>query len=580
MAAVSNFRVHNYITDGAVLTWDIQPALVNSVQLFSADDSSPISWSLIATLSPRNDTFVVNAAVIPIDHDWFKLYVDLKDGSTTELLLQVNVHGSVGTNVYSIATDLNGVPRRLKVDEGGNLVVTAVTLNSPGTSDASASLQNQQITLANAANSKLDAIDASISAVISKLGMVSLTSGNITDLRNVTVSNFPGEFPDSVVRAGVSDIANRVATELTLQGISTKINPLLKASDLALAAGVLSTDVTNFPSDFPDSASATKLDQSLSQLIANGVMLGHIRDELVVLQTDVNDVESNVINVESAVTSLEAFVGTNVVPEIATCGGILSTIEASVATEATLSSIETLTGTLLKSSDLLFTGANELVSFVSNMPTDFPDAVAQQKTEEVKLAVQALDLHDVQLSASIPSGTNAIGSVTVTSLPLPPGASTEATLSSVLAKATEINLEIARSTSGSVKKALADILATVTAIDLKLVQDTNTLKYSHTFENIPAKGVVSTGIVDTRNTSFVQLSIICGSAVGCTARIDASMDGINFYPMKGMTLLSIPGEVFHTLTLDLILPYIKLSLTNPSSTSQISSVSVEVRGKK
>jgi hypothetical protein len=203
-------------------------------------------------------------------------------------------------------------------------------------------------------------------------------------------------------------------------------------------------------------------------------------------------------------------------------------------------------------------------------------AVDQCKTE-----LQRLDTSDVSITHPLPAGSNAIGSVSVSALPLPANAATETTLSQVRSRLADIYTEMASAAAGTIKERLSRLESKMEEIRLLLAaEETNILRYSNTFTAIPASGSVTSGAVLVGDCSKTTVGIICHAAAGCIITVSASINGVDFFPIEGYSMLSINGEVYRALTFDSILPYIKLSISNPSKLTAIPKLYLEIRGLK
>ena len=581
MAAISNFRIRNYITGGAVFEWTSEPALIAHLTIYSSASSDPGGvWIELAELDKTDTSFIVSARALTPGHVWVKLEARLVDGTIEYTVVNADVFGSLGTTPVPIAVDLNGVPRSLKVDSGGNLIVAGALPGSGGTGDASATLQNQQIALATTANGKLDTLNTSISAVVTKLDNVGIRASQVADMKTVSVQNFPASYPDPIAQVALSNIAANVARDATLSAISTKLDPLLRSEDLSFTAGALNVSVSNMPADFPDAAGLAKTDLILTQSVASNIHLTDLKSKLDDTNLLIPTVISAIDDVKATVQVGNTILDTTVSPKLDQVRQDIVSALAPVATEATIGEVKDALGPLVKSADLPKNSNGDILVAVQNMPNDFPDTASLAVLGDLKTELQRLDTSNVTISGPLPAGTNALGTVAVTSSALPVGAATEATLAQVKAKLAELYTEIGSAATGTLKSRISELKTYLSDIlDALKTPYSNIQRYRHEFLNVSPLTSVSTGGVLLGNCSKTTIGIVSTGTQGCIVSIQISIDGTNYFPMEGYSSLVISGAVYKSLTFDSILPYIKLSITNPSASASIPKLQVEIRGR-
>ncbi len=101
--------------------------------------------------------------------------------------------------------------------------------------------------------------DATLLSILAKLADVELDAQVVADLKEVTVTNLPSDYPDAGAHARLDSLNGKdFATQATLAAVLNKLGSVgLDATTLAALEAV---SVQNFPADFPDAGTHVRLD--------------------------------------------------------------------------------------------------------------------------------------------------------------------------------------------------------------------------------------------------------------------------------------------------------------------------------
>lgn len=430
-------KVKNVLSDSYTITWDLTAAAF--ADLIGAT-STP---ALIIYGRDAVTTLVETLGTIPADATTFEFAVKsgISEVYLTAMLGAVETVPSmsvslVSTNIMpeqlatAIGRDENGIARSIATTEDGVVKVTGVEVNNYG-GDASAA--NQATT-----NAKLDGVIAATNAVktatdsvTNQLGNVTLGTTTINALQNMTVTNFPANYPDVDTTAAVDALKVIAATETTLNTVALNTANGLKSTDLSLSGGVLDVAATNMPTDFPDSA-------VLAELSLQRVTLEEIANNVIDVETEVTagnvlltQNAASVDNIDTTTADMKLDTALIVASNTTVANNTLATKLSNDANGVKLDVLAATNAQLVKTADLALT-AGVLSVTESNPITEFPDTAAHVLLNNIDTSIQAINTaHAITFDESLPAGTNAIGSVVVTASALPTGAATEATLAQV-----------------------------------------------------------------------------------------------------------------------------------------------------
>lgn len=574
--AINSFRIRAYVTNGAVFEWDA--AIPNLGYELSSSASGVGPWAPIVSLPQSVTDYLVSKANLPVGHSFFKLVVHNADSSLDSCIIPGVLTGSSGAGVTPIAMDDFGIPRSLKVDSGGNLIVSALVGGASGTGDASAALQGQQIFLANSTLAAVTLLKASVDAVTVKLEDVHIDNAQVANMKSVAVTNHPTDFPSAAANASLAEISLGVAKDTTLATASGRLLPLLKTSDLSLDAGKPRVMVMNPPVDYPDAAALEKL----ADIDFNGLSIKDAVDSataaVVLEDTHLLSMADTLDTVLANVESANAKLTVEIAAGITEMSNRLHVDLLPLALDASVASLGPKVDLLLKSSELPKVGGR-LDTVVSNLPSDYPNAAAQTTLESILTSVDRLDTTHVAITSPLPSGTNALGSVAVSALPLPPNAATETTALASKNQLLALNAELASTAAGSLKDRLSRLETKLTAIvALLTVTADDVIKYSHTFMSIAPASSVTSGIILPDTSTQTTICVAPEGIQGCRLTVSISLDGVTFYPLHGYELLTALGGKYTTFVLNGSMPYIRLDITNPSTALSIPKLYLGVRG--
>lgn len=435
-----NLRIVSVNNSGYLVAWSVGAAGLNAI---TSGEYSPIFVvygraadsgvvSDIATVASSTGNF---AYFVP--SGFSELYVTAKLGINESA--PSNSVTTVSTNIMpqqaaiAVGRDEQGNARSLATTEDGVLKVTGVTVNNYG-GDASAANQATTISKLDGLISATNAVKTSTDAVSANLSGISLAPSTINALQQVVVTNHPSDYPDSATTAAISTMGSTVAKEVTLENVRQNTLNLVKSTDLSLNMGVLDVSVTNQPSDYPDTTTA-------SAVLAGNAGIANIDSTTADIYTRL-DVTNTILGTITGAASATATNTANTETALTTVNASLATLIASntaisantLASDTKLGTLNTAAATLLKTSDLDLTAGVLSVNEV-NKPMDYPDAAALAALNTINSSVQSLaSSQNVVMNDPLPAGTNVIGHVIVDDLPLAQDAATEGTLVNVLSK--------------------------------------------------------------------------------------------------------------------------------------------------
>ena len=469
-----NLHIISQQESGYVVSWEMPAEGKNALDNNLADPFYQV-FTVPATGGPATILVSMPAKLdrleVFIPSGIGSVYVVAVEGGSTSTqsntVTLVTTNSMPNASAISIGKDDSGIARSLSVTEDGVLRVTGATVNNYG-GDASAANQTTTIGKLDNIFTAVTDVETATNAVEAGLSNVGLSASTIAALGVSAISNFPSNYPDVDTTTAVNTLNTNVAKEATLLQVRDNVAGGVKTSDLALSAGVLTTHIDNFPSDYPDSAVLAEVGAQTPILTS---VDGHVTG-IEALATSIDGVTSIISNTQipsmltkqdSTITELQA-----ANTKLLTIQNSAAAIEPDVDSINTeVQSISLKTDFLLKTTDLELTSGVLSVHEV-NAPVDYPDS-----TGHALLA--SIDQHIVDLTSgqyviidgSLPAGTNLIGRVDINTMPLPVGAATEATLQTVSATSASIRQEL-----GVIEAVARNIYNGILSIDTKLGDDT------------------------------------------------------------------------------------------------------------
>lgn len=568
--------VSAYLDNGAIVKWDYI-SLPHHLDISYSEDGNtrtPIALGV----SPFVTQFAVDKTLTSGITEFY-LHIEEKDvnnNTVNEATVLVNISNSSGRTVMPVAMDESGNAKYLRTDRHGNLLVTALALDSIGSGDASASNQLSQLSAINATKASIDGVKSSVDANTAKLNDVRINASQVSDLKTVTVQNFPTNYPDSQSKSVLDAINSKVATEASSVEISSKLSNLIKKSDLSITAGIQDINVVNFPTDYPSVDVSSKLSniETYSSTIADNT--GDSYSTLLDIGSVLSSSEAKITSIIGLITSyLNTYpdADSNALLDIKLLLTDLLTKSLSASDiDRVISSITP----LLKTSDLPIVNSS-LTTSVSNFPNDYADSQAHSILSDIKTQLQNIDTNAVTISSSIPSGSNMIGSVSVDSSVLPTGASTESTLVSVYNMLAALKAEVSASSSGSLKNRIDLLLSKLDSIynQISEASSTSTL-YSNT-SSIEASATISTGILNNFTNSTVIIGAACDPLSGFKLSVYTSDDGVIYFPIKGYVRVALEGGIYHIIKVPTTMKYIRVDITNSSNITIVDAMYLTVK---
>ncbi len=418
----SNLRVIKYLSGSVEIGWDGALLDNESYAIYGLNyDTS--AWEEIGqTRTPMAVVFGPYSAV--------KIAVlsGAILGTFSDILaLAISNASNINTAVV-VGKDESGQSRFLATTPEGVLKVTGATVTNYG-GDASAANQTTQISQLNNLATSLGTTITALNNILNKLNAVGLDAANITALKSVNITNLPSDFPDFAVLSAINNLSNVVAKTQNILDLIAAVNANLKTTDLNVdGAKDLGVKINNLPSDYPDSTASTKLSDIIFALSAvNGNL-----DSANLTLADVLTVESMS---QSVLSSIESIITghTTKLDSIITDIGLVLTECQSIKTNTDAINISTAatsanTVGLLKTANLNIDGNKNLSVVVTNAPNDYPDSAALAALTQISNNVMLLNQGiDANIASSLPAGNNIIGRVDINALPLPENAALETT---------------------------------------------------------------------------------------------------------------------------------------------------------
>ena len=442
-----NLRLVKYLDGSAEIAWD-GSLFQGQIFRIKALSYSTGLW-VVLSQTPHTSTIVTGpyaaVQVALVDNN---VEIDLTNILTLSLRNASDIHDGV-----LIGQDESGQKRFLVTTPEGVLKVTGANITNTG-GDASAGNQLTQISQANTAVGALNESLIKLGAILAKLDSVGIKAGSISALANVSINNIPGNFPDTATTAAINSLAGIAAKNSDLHNLIAKTELLLKASDvLTDAQGNLKVIIENLPSDYPDLAVkhvlmtlSTSVDSSKAVLDTICASISLANSELQ-LQTTKLAESFNVLGLSKS--RLDAILG-----EIAGLSPEIQAVkDSSAVIETGILSLVSNTSDLTKKSDLYLDGSKNLGVIVANFPNNYPNSQANTELLSIKNLLSLINQGlDVRLSEALPSGSNNIGSVGVSALPLAEDAAKDSTLNIIGSLTTAIY---------EVMKSLQQILDTI-----------------------------------------------------------------------------------------------------------------------
>ena len=435
-----NLHITSVTNNGYVISWDVGAVATSAITseeyfpqfiVYGRDAISGIIAELGRTSSTTvNLIYFVHSGISEV---YVTALLDSSESLASDSVTTVSTNIMPDTKSIAVGRDERGNARALAVTEDGVLKVTGVTVNNYG-GDASAANQAVEITKLDGIKASTDAVKASTDAISTGLGSVGLDAPTVAALQLTTVSNFPSNYPDVDTTAAINAASVVAAKEVTLNNIKINTTGLLKTTDLSITMGVLDTNVTNLPTDFPDVGVLAELSAQAAPITATAAHVDAISNTADAILTVAGNNAGHNSNLVTLTTNIDATLANSntTLDDIS-----IHTASTTLNTHGTLTGVAALNvaaASVLKTSDLdLHLG---VLTVKESVPvTDFPDAGAHSRLEAIDASVQALaGGQAITFNESLPAGSNVIGHVLVDSTVLATNAATEATLLNTVSK--------------------------------------------------------------------------------------------------------------------------------------------------
>lgn len=343
------------------------------------------------------------------------------------LTIAISNASNINTAVV-VGKDESGQARFLATTPEGVLKVTGATVTNYG-GDASAANQTTQISQLNNLATSLGTTITALNNILNKLNAVGLDAANIMALKSVNITNLPSDFPDFAVLSAINNLSNVVAKTQNILDLIAAVNVNLKTADLNIdGAKDLGVKINNLPSDYPDSTASTKLSDIIFALSAVNGNLDSANLTLADVLTVESMSQSVLSSIESIITGhtakLDSII-TDIGLVLTECQSIKTNTDAiNISTAATSAN----TVGLLKTANLNIDGNKNLSVVVTNAPNDYPDSAALAALTQISNNVMLLNQGiDANITSALPTGNNIIGRVDINALPLPENAALETT---------------------------------------------------------------------------------------------------------------------------------------------------------
>lgn len=577
---ITAFYLKGFVSNGVQLGWASSNSSASFILESSASESGP--WSFIKAVSGDLDWAVVTKDELHEENHKVLRLTEYSVNSTisdTKTLI-VDLDRISAGPLTTVAVDSNGIPRLLKTDAGGNLLVSYMGGEASGYGDASEGLQIQQLSAINNVLSSANAIKAAVDAVTAKLSDARLNATQISDLKNVSVSNIPTDFPDHTAQTILTSIHASMAKDASMATAISLLAQLLKKTDLDLSAsGEVSTLVNNLPTDFPDAAASSKLSDIDAKLYAVFNAISALQPILESTDVSTSSILNSSVNSSELLSNITALLTAiqNTSDQLLTTS--VSMKDTSEDSQALLSGVFNNTSNLLKKEDIPVNEAGDIKAEVLNIPAIFPDpdVLAEIAALRADAAAHTSGLVSV-ISAPIPEGSNKIGVVSLDNAILPEDAAKDSTLSDINSRISYLISQFVSSAPGTHKALLISICNKLDAIKSSIEASYDSVKLYETVEynTIAANSVLVTEVITNATSGKLLLAAASNSPLGMLVTVTTSADGIKYWPLSGFTRIEVVGNRLHLISVPSTLKYIKIEISNPSTYSSINGVYLRV----
>jgi len=418
----SNLRVIKYLSGSVEIAWDGVLSDNESYAIYGLNYESAL-WEEIG--QTRTGMAVVFGPYSAIK-------VAVLSGATLGtfsdiLAIAISNASNINTAVV-VGKDESGQARFLATTPEGVLKVTGATITNYG-GDASAANQTTQISQLNNLATSLGTTITALNNILNKLNAVGLDAANITALKAVNITNLPSDFPDFALLSAINNFASVAAKAQNILDLITAVNANLKTADLNIdGAKDLGVKINNLPSDYPDSAAGTKLSDIIFALSTVNGNLDNANLTLADVLTAEGMSQSVLVSIESIITGhtarLDSII-TDIGLILAECQSVKTSTDA-ISSNTAATSANTVG--LLKTANLNIDGNKNLGVIINNIPNDYPDSAALATLTQISNNVMLLNQGiDANITNALPTGNNIIGRVDINTLPLPENAALETT---------------------------------------------------------------------------------------------------------------------------------------------------------
>lgn len=571
-------RIRGFASLGVEIEWDTTDSCSEFAIRSSASNSGP--WSIIDTVPGDINTYMVSLDDIQSGDTYLSVLATSNSGFTEEKYIYIDLNGIARSFLGAIAMGPDGVPRFLKLDNAGNLMVSGITIDSTGTGDASASLQVQQLTSLDAIKTSSQTALTSLDSILTKLSDVRINNSQIADLKNIAITNLPADYPDAAVLGAVQDINPLIPSPTTVNSILTSSQENLKTSDLSFdVSGAVETKVINFPTEFTntDLLNSSQLIVSKTDLVIAGIQ--SVLSSLNANNSDTSDILLSSYNMENKADSIISSIDNGVIPELSAANAKLIGMETVMAKESTLADVVTGLADIVKSSDLPKNLAGDLLTEISNIPADFPDSASQLILVDLLTKLNTLDTSNVTISGELPAGANVLGKVEVISSELPNGAARDTSLTAIHNALVAFSGNMNASTPGSIKGLLLGLSEQLGNVLNKLDELRVPEILYQTDESvllpIQPSSLFTTGSIENPTCGEVLISIMAESACSVKVSVSTGMED-TLYPISGFSRANIMCGKVHIIKVPTTLKNIKIDVINPSSSVEVTNLVLSV----
>jgi len=577
---ISSFYIKGFVSNGVQLGWTSSNSSASFILESSSSESGP--WSFIKALAGDLDWSVVTKDELHEEnHNVLRLteYSVNSTISDTKTLI-VDLDRISSGPLTTIAVDSNGIPRLLKTDAGGNLLVSYMGGASSGHGDASEGLQIQQLSAINSVLSSANAIKTAVDAVTSKLSDARLNATQVADLKNVSILNIPSDFPDSMAHSILSSIHASMTKDASMSTAVSLLAQLLKKTDLDLSAsGEVSTLVKNLPTDFPDAAAISKLSDVDVKLYAVFNAISALQPILESTDVYASSTSNSSASTASSVQDVRSILADLKVVADQLLATAINLQSATIDLQSGVSEVVTNTSDMLKKEDIPISTDGNVKAEILNIPDIFPDPLVLAEIERLRSDANAHTSGLISAVLSpIPEGANKIGVVSVDNAILPEDAARESTLVDVNSRISYLISQFISSAPGTHKALLINICAKLDAIKSSIETASDAVNLYETTDTvtIPANSTFSTNVITNSTGGKVLMSVASNSPLGMLITVNTSADGVKYWPLSGFIKVEAIGNRVHLLNIPSTLKHIKVDVINPSASSVINGVYVRV----